>query len=647
MSLSNADCPDISLLSDFCQGKLAAASAASIDAHLADCATCRARVMVVRSAEERARERGSASDAPPVDEVNLTRTYGADAGGSVSMSVSDEGTPVEPADLFDPPEELLNHPDYELIKELGRGGMGVVYLARNLPMDRMEVLKVVNKSRIERPKALERFQKEIRSAARLQHPNIVTAYSVMRLGPTFIFAMEYVPGEDLAHTVKRRGPMPVTNAAFYGHEAALGLQHAFEKGMVHRDIKPGNLMLFPDGNRHIVKILDFGLARATSEDEAETGITREGQLLGTPDYIAPEQTVSAQKADIRADIYSLGCTIYFLITGRTPFEGGSLFETLQAHHTQEASPLHLERPDVPPEFSAVIARMMAKNPADRFQEPADVARALEPFFRTTPTVLPHGGALPVAVSVPQTVSAVGGATTVGASPLDAARKSRQGGNPASPAKAADFNPPTGRPAGGSSAPAGSPSPKSAPAGKPASAPKTAPGAGTSPAAKAAASRPISPSPQRPKDKRSKSSADTHSNASSKSLSELMDWNARATASAAEHQRRAIWRQKIARKVPPLLAGVVVISVVAWVVMAMLGGGEGILAIQVTEPNALVTIDEQLLNITWEDGGTAADIMLAAGKHDVVVRKPGFEPFHTSVDVPSDGRFILRAQMTPR
>ena len=199
--------------------------------------------------------------------------------------------------------------------------MGTVYLAQNRLMGRNEVLKVVSSHMINRRGVLDRFLVEIRNAARLHHTNIVTAYSASRMGESIVFAMEYVEGLDLSKLVKAKGPLPVANACNYVHQACLGLQHAHEQGMVHRDIKPSNLMLARQGNRAVIKVLDFGLAKIQSEGPVDGGLTHEGQMLGTPDYIAPEQIRDARGADIRADIYSLGCTLYYLLTGGPPFHG--------------------------------------------------------------------------------------------------------------------------------------------------------------------------------------------------------------------------------------------------------------------------------------------------------------------------------------
>jgi WD40 repeat protein/serine/threonine protein kinase len=260
--------------------------------------------------------------------------------------------------------------------------MGVVYLTNHRLNGRQEALKVMSQELMKRPGVLDRFLCEIRAVVRLDHKNIVRAYTAMRLGESLALAMEYVPGYDLAKLVKAKGPLRVDHACVFTAQAAEGLQHAYEKDLVHRDIKPHNLILVVSkGSPPVVKILDFGLAKALSQIGDERGLTRADQALGTPDYIAPEQALDAQKADIRADIYSLGCTLYHLLTGSPPFDGNSQYEIFLAHHSTEAKPLSALRPEVPEGLSAVVARMMAKKPEDRFQTPIEVVRALAPYVK--------------------------------------------------------------------------------------------------------------------------------------------------------------------------------------------------------------------------------------------------------------------------
>jgi serine/threonine protein kinase len=277
------------------------------------------------------------------------------------MLTAEADSPVPPPAGSLPPG-LASHPDYDVVRELGRGGMGVVYLAHNKLMGRLEVLKVVGSHLVNRASAPGRFLAEIRNAAKLDHPNIVTAYSVLRIGDSLVLAMQYVEGLDLAKLVKARGSLRVAQACNYAHQAAFGLQHAHEQGMVHRDIKPGNLMLARQGDRALIKVLDFGLSKVRSEGAVDGGLTHDGQMLGTPDYIAPEQ-ISNER---RADIYSLGCTHYCLLTGGPPFQGASLYDILQAHHSSDATPLNLVRPEVPVELAALVGKMMAKEPERRF-----------------------------------------------------------------------------------------------------------------------------------------------------------------------------------------------------------------------------------------------------------------------------------------
>jgi hypothetical protein len=237
-------------------------------------------------------------------------------------------------------------------------------------------LKVIHKILTERGDAVERFRQEVKAAARLSHVNIVTAYDAERAGDLHFLVMEFVEGSNLEQLVATRGPLSVTSACHIVREAALGLQHAFERGMVHRDIKPANVLLTATGQ---VKVLDFGLARFVRANSGGS-LTAPGVVLGTPDYLAPEQALDASHADIRSDIYSLGCTLYFLLAARPPFLDGSVLQKLMAHQERRPRPLGELRDDVPVELLAVLERTMAKDPARRYQTPAEVTERLEPFI---------------------------------------------------------------------------------------------------------------------------------------------------------------------------------------------------------------------------------------------------------------------------
>ena len=365
--------PDDRTLSDYGLGKLDDELAGTVDAHLEGCPDCRQRVAGLTSDSFLGRFR-------EVHKPSARSIPGGSLdGGTLGFLQGKAPLPPPSADTL--PPGLADHPDYEIKRELGRGGMGVVYLAHNTMMGRDEVLKVMGRQFMERPSVLERFQREIRAVAKLRHPNIVAAYSAFHIEGGLVFSMEYVEGLDLSRLVKAKGPLPVTHATYFVHQAALGLQHAHEKGMVHRDIKPHNLMLTHDGKARVVKVLDFGLAKATREQKVDSGLTSEGQALGTPDYIAPEQILNAQEADIRADLYSLGATLFYLLTGRPPFQASSLYDLYQAHISRDVEPLNLLRPEVPAELAALVAKLMAKDPARRFQTPGEVAQALMPFFK--------------------------------------------------------------------------------------------------------------------------------------------------------------------------------------------------------------------------------------------------------------------------
>jgi WD40 repeat protein len=263
--------------------------------------------------------------------------------------------------------------------------MGAVYKAQHRLMERVVALKVMTRAVVASEASVDRFRREFKASARLSHPNIVTAFDAEQAGDVQLLVMEYVEGTDLARWLAERGPLPAAEACGYVRQAALGLQHAHEHDMIHRDIKPHNLMRTPDGT---VKVLDFGLARLAAEAGAASGVTGQGTLLGTVDYLAPEQADDARQADIRSDIYSLGCTLYHLLTGQPPFPKGTVVQKVMAHTQREPQSIQELRPDLPAGLDAVVRRMMAKSPGDRYQTPAEVWAELAPFAGQTVVLNP-------------------------------------------------------------------------------------------------------------------------------------------------------------------------------------------------------------------------------------------------------------------
>lgn len=281
---------------------------------------------------------------------------------------------------------------YRILDQLGQGGMGRVFKAVHQTMNRIVALKVLAPQGIETEKGRQLFRREMQAAARLAHPNIVTAFDASKEADRYYLVMEYVDGPNLDRLVRDHGPLPVGLACDFVRQAALGLQHAHEMGMVHRDIKPSNLLVQrpsgPAGKGSVVKILDFGLARLGEADEAGpigTIEVRPNTVLGTPDYLSPEQARDLHAVDIRSDLYSLGCTFYYLLTGLVPYPDGSTMEKLVRHGTEEPTPVERLRPEVPAAVAAVVRRLMAKKPAERYQTPAELAAALATFAVAGPT----------------------------------------------------------------------------------------------------------------------------------------------------------------------------------------------------------------------------------------------------------------------
>jgi serine/threonine protein kinase len=269
---------------------------------------------------------------------------------------------------------------YRVLELIGIGGMGRIYLCEHMLMRHVVAVKVLPTDKAEDEATVARFYREARAAASLDHPNIVRAYDVDRDGQWLFLVMNYVDGTSLLEIVKRHGPMDLTRACHYTRQAAVGLQHAHETGWIHRDIKPGNILLDRQG---LIKILDMGLARLF-HDHADMLTQKYGQksVLGTVDYLAPEQAIDCHAADLRADVYSLGATFYFLLTNQSPYGDASAAQKLIWQQVRPPDPIHDYRPDVPDALAAIIEKMMMKNPADRYQSAAEVADALEPWTRT-------------------------------------------------------------------------------------------------------------------------------------------------------------------------------------------------------------------------------------------------------------------------
>jgi hypothetical protein len=368
--------PGAEQLSAFSQGQLDPGEAAEIENHVLTCTVCCQTlwslpddqlVLLLRQAFSRPPEAGTP---PPALEAT-----------AVLPSVASEGPQLPP--------ELAEHSRYRILEVLGQGGMGTVYKAQHRLMERLVALKVIDRGLTGNPAVVERFRREVKAAAQLNHPNIVHAYDADQAGDSHFLVMEFVDGITLARLVEQQGPLPVEQACHYVRQVSLGLQRAFEHGMVHRDMKPHNLMRTPEG---VVKILDFGLARLVSETNpslpmakesvcrgASPPLTQLGMVMGTADFMAPEQATDPHAADIRADIYSLGCTLYFLLTGQLPYPEGTILDKLMAHGSRTPRPLSDFRNDVPPALVQVVERMMAKDAAQRYQTPAEVAEALQLF----------------------------------------------------------------------------------------------------------------------------------------------------------------------------------------------------------------------------------------------------------------------------
>ncbi len=264
---------------------------------------------------------------------------------------------------------------YKLLERVGVGGMGQVFLCEHMFMKRRVAIKVLPPAKAEQPAALGRFYREARAAGSLEHPNIVRTHDIDQDGNLHFIVMEYVDGANLLDIVKKFGPLDLGRSVHYIRQVALGLDFAFRGGIIHRDIKPGNILIDRQG---ATKLLDLGLARFYKDTTDMLTVKYDDKIvLGTADYVAPEQVANSHAVDVRADIYALGASFYFVLAGHPPFPNGTVSQKLLWHRTKDPTPIRQIRPEVPEGLAAIVAKMMHKDVAKRFTTPAEVVEALE------------------------------------------------------------------------------------------------------------------------------------------------------------------------------------------------------------------------------------------------------------------------------
>jgi serine/threonine protein kinase len=377
--------PESADLVGFAQGTLSDKALGAVESHLTGCQRCRDTVVNVRNDKlvELLRRAYRQTQCTSLSSCSSTADFTPESHAGVSVPPPSSLSSASSSAFWLPealPDELLHHPRYRIRRLLGKGGMCSVYEAEHRLMRRSVALKVINRAFTASVDAVKRFRREVRAAARLSHPNIVAAFDADHVEGTHFLVMEYVEGVNLGRVVRERGPLPVSEACNYARQAALGLQHAHEQGMVHRDVKPDNMIRCAAGR---VKILDFGLAVLLAE--SGTGLTDDRTVMRTPEFMAPEQAEHARQADHRSDIYSLGCTLFYLLTGQPPYPADTPMLKLLGHREQPVPSIHPFRPDAPLELAGVLERLLEKEPQDRYASAGEVAAVLHPFTQAIET----------------------------------------------------------------------------------------------------------------------------------------------------------------------------------------------------------------------------------------------------------------------
>ncbi|MDV6032107.1 MAG: protein kinase [Phycisphaera sp. RhM] len=371
-------CPNEEMLSDFLLGRIDDASADQLESHIVACASCRT---VLESSEPDDTLVSSLKlelGEGVFDDEPQLKTAMAALDDQYRESLERTSSPIEAGQGAVIETNLVGQQlgQYRLIGLLGRGGMGAVYKAEHLRLQMIVAVKVLSDKLSHDRQAIGRFEREMKAVGRIHHPNVVKATDAGVANGKHYLAMEFVEGTDLGRVVASRRWLSIADACETVRQAAIGLQHAHRHGLIHRDIKPSNLMVTGDGE---VKVLDLGLARIQRGPE-QVGLTDDFQVMGTADYMAPEQALNASGLDERADVYSLGCTLYTLLCGHPPFKQyAAPLRKLMAHDAESPSTVRQRRGEVAKELSAIVDRCLEKSPEDRFQDASKLAEALEPF----------------------------------------------------------------------------------------------------------------------------------------------------------------------------------------------------------------------------------------------------------------------------
>ncbi|HPM82344.1 MAG TPA: serine/threonine-protein kinase, partial [Candidatus Anammoximicrobium sp.] len=377
-------CFDRDVLVDLSLGKLPDEDAERVATEVDACPTCRALMDTLDNVEDSVVCRIKDLTRTPAGQMDPQIEDALRQAEQISEVVWREDLPDAAGQEAPPNTSADETPparlgQYELQERIGRGGMGTVWKALHTRLKRPVAIKLLPAERTQDPNAVSRFQQEMEAVGRLDHPNLVRAHDAGDVEGRHFLVMEFIDGVDLAKLVRSRGQLPVADACEVIRQAAIGLQHAHAHGLVHRDVKPSNVMLTTTGE---VKVLDLGLARLTDDQAPTQEVTGAEQVMGTGDYIAPEQGQDSHQADARSDVYSLGCTLYFLLSGRPPFcgpEHHTFFKKVTAHSQLPVPPIREKRDDAPDGLILVLERMLAKQPRDRFQTGAEVAEALTPW----------------------------------------------------------------------------------------------------------------------------------------------------------------------------------------------------------------------------------------------------------------------------